>query len=180
MNSASGLCPRCWANETVLRSTDTNIAPSSRYTGASTTRPGAATPRTRSLRRTGPAARATAGSVLRSATNHRVPPRHSRAATPTPAAGNTSVASRVTAAGPMTKHSSSATDSNENAACSRGEPASRTLHRARTIVPSDGMVAPATAPETKKAQVGACSSTVTIRAAVATVNTVSTGSRTRR
>lgn len=90
------------------------------------------------------------------------------------------MASSVTAAGPMTKHNSSATDSNENAACSRGDPASRTLHRARTMVPSDGMVAPATAPETKKAQVGACISTATISAAVATVNTVSTGSSTRR
>ena len=90
------------------------------------------------------------------------------------------MASSVTAAGPMTKHSSSATDSKENAACSRGEPASRTLHRARTMVPSDGMVAPATAPETKNAQVGACSSTVTIRAEVAMVNTASNGSSTRR
>ena len=54
----------------------------------------------------------------------------------------------------MTKHSSSATDSKENAACSRGEPASRTLQRARTRVPRDGMVAPAIAPGTKKTQVG--------------------------
>jgi hypothetical protein len=30
MKPASGLCPKCWANATVLRSTDTNIAPSSR------------------------------------------------------------------------------------------------------------------------------------------------------
>ena len=122
----------------------------------------------------------TTGSVLRSATNQRVPPRHSSAATPTPAAGNTSVASSVTAAGPMTKHSSSATDSKENAACSRGEPASRTLHRARTMVPSDGMVAPAIAPGTKNAQVGSCSSTAAISAAVAAENTVSSGSSTRR
>ena len=90
------------------------------------------------------------------------------------------MASNVTAAGPMTKHNSSATDSKENAACSRGEPASRTLHRTRTIVPSDGMAAPATAPGTKKAQVGARSFTVTIRAAVAMVNTASNGSSTRR
>jgi len=41
MNPASGLCPKCWANETVLRSTDTNIAPSRKYNGASTTSPGA-------------------------------------------------------------------------------------------------------------------------------------------
>ena len=30
MKPASGLCPKCWANATVLRSIDTNIAPSSR------------------------------------------------------------------------------------------------------------------------------------------------------
>ena len=90
------------------------------------------------------------------------------------------MASSVTAAGPMTKHSSSATDSKENAACSRGEPASRALHRARTMVPSDGMVAPAIAPGTKNAQVGSCSSTATISAAVATENTASSGSSTRR
>ena len=80
----------------------------------------------------------------------------------------------------MTKHSSSATDSKENAACSRGEPASRTLQRARTIVPRDGMAAPAIAPGTKKAQVGRPSSTATMSAAVAAMNTVSRGSRTRR
>ncbi len=54
----------------------------------------------------------------------------------------------------MMKHSSSATDSKENAACSRGEPASSTLQRARTRVPRGGMVAPAIAPGTKKAQAG--------------------------
>ena len=166
MKPASGLCPKCWANATVLRSIDTNIAPSSRYTGASTTSPGAAAPRTRAGRPGCPgrpaAARSggtTTGSVPRWAANHSVPSTHSRAATPTPEAGETSVASSVTAAGPMTKHSSSATDSKENAACSRGEPASRTLQRARTMVPRDGMVAPAIAPGTKKAQVGSRSST---------------------
>ena len=30
MKPASGLCPKCWANATVLRSIDTNIAPSIR------------------------------------------------------------------------------------------------------------------------------------------------------
>src|ERR1700677_398142 len=47
MNPASGLCPNCWANATVLRSIETNIAPSKRYTGTSTTSPGAGAPRTR-------------------------------------------------------------------------------------------------------------------------------------
>ena len=122
----------------------------------------------------------TTGSVPRSAANHSVPIRHSKAATPTPEAGKNSVASSVTAAGPTMKHSSSATDSKENAACNRGEPASRTLQRARTIAPSDGMVAPAIAPGTKKAHVGSRSCTVTMSSAVATANTVSRGSRMRR
>src|SRR5579864_6425929 len=113
MNPASGLCPKCWANETVLRSMDTNIAPSSRYTGASTTSPGAAAPLAFAVRP--PDTSITWGSVRRSAANHKVPARQSSAAVPTPAAGNTSVASNVTAAGPITKHSSSATDSKENA-----------------------------------------------------------------
>ena len=64
--------------------------------------------------------------------------------------------------------------------CSSGEPASRTLHRARTMVPSEGMVAPAMAPGTKNAQVGMRSSTVTIRAVVAAAKTATTGSSTRR
>ena len=78
------------------------------------------------------------------------------------------------------KHSSSATDSKENAVCSRGEPASRTLQRVRTIAPSDGMADPATAPGRKNAQVGSLSSTATMSSAVATVNTMSSGIRTRR
>ena len=182
MKPASGLCPKCWANATVLRSIDTNIAPSSRYTGASTISPGAGAPRTRAVLAwpAGRSGRTTTGSVPRSAANHSVPSRHNTAATTTPEAGKTSVASSVTAAGPTMKHSSSATDSKENAACSRGEPASRTLQRARTIVPSDGMADPAIAPGTKKAQVGSRSSTAAMSSAVATVNTVSRGSRTRR
>src|SRR5258705_7432054 len=47
MKPASGLCPKCWANDTVLRSVETNIGPSSRYTGASTISPGAGAPRAR-------------------------------------------------------------------------------------------------------------------------------------
>jgi len=91
MKPASGLCPKSWANATVLRSIETNIAPSSKYTGASTTSPGAGAPRTRPARRPAcPAVRSggtTTGSVSRSAANHSVPSRHSRAATPTPEAG---------------------------------------------------------------------------------------------
>jgi hypothetical protein len=160
---------------------DTNIAPSSRYTGTRMTSPGAGAPRVRlGPGEPSPRTGIGAGSVLRCAANHSVPARHRTAAVPTPAAGNTSVASKVTAAGPRTKQNSSATDSKENAACSRGEPASRTLHRARTKVPSEGMVAPAIAPGMKNAQVGSRNSTVTIRAAVAAANTASSGSSTRR
>src|SRR6516164_8913437 len=63
MNPASDLCPKCWAYEIVLRSIDTNIAPSRKYTGASTTSPGAGASRALPLRWTGPAVCATAGSV---------------------------------------------------------------------------------------------------------------------
>jgi hypothetical protein len=119
------------------------------------------------------------GSVSRCAANHSVPPRQSRAATPTPAAGYTSVASSVTAAGPITKHSSSATDSKEYAVCSRGEPASSTLHRARTIEPSDGMVPPATAPGTNSAQLGACSSTAAMSPATLSAKMATSGISTR-
>ena len=118
--------------------------------------------------------------MLRSAANQSVPATHSNAETPTPAAGNTSVASSVTAAGPTTKHSSSATDSKENAACSRGVPASRTLHRTRTMAPRDGMDPPAMAPGAKNTQVGAFSSTAAISAAVAVANTASSTSSTGR
>ena len=187
MIPASGLCPKCWANEIVLRSIDTNIAPSSRYTGTSTTRLGAAAARRARgapARPAGPArrrsARTAAGSVRRWAANHKVPARHSSTATPTPAAGNTSVASSVTAAGPITKHTSSATDSKENAVCSRGEPASSALHRARTMVPSDGMAAPAITPGANQAQAGRPASTAATSAAVAAVNTASSGRSTRR
>jgi hypothetical protein len=196
MKPASGLCPKCWANAIVLRSTDTNIAPSKKYTGASKTSPGAGAPRPRELLRCqaaaadrappgprGPGAASGAtmtGSVPRWAANQSVPATHSRAATPTPEAGKTSVASSVTAAGPITKQSSSATDSKLKAACSLGEPASRTLQRVRTIVPRDGMAEPAIAPGAKNAQVGRCSSTAAISAAVARANTVSKGSSTRR
>jgi hypothetical protein len=196
MSPASDLCPKCCANDTVLRSIDTNIAPTRPNTGISTTRPGAAgcqrmrarrrdtagsgRPEGASGRPDGASGRTAGGSVSRWAASHRVPARHSSAAMPTPAAGYTSVASRVTAAGPSTKHTSSATDSSENAVCSRGEPASSVLHRLRTMVPSDGMAAPAMAPGTNQAQSGRCASTAAISKAVATVNTVTSGSSTRR
>ncbi len=88
------------------------------------------------------AAATTGGSVDRWDANHSDPSRAHNAAHATPAAGCTWVASTVTAAGPITKHTSSATDSTENAVCSRGDPASRADQRARAIGPVCGMVAP--------------------------------------
>ncbi len=90
------------------------------------------------------------------------------------------MASRVTRTGPSTNTISSATDSNENAVCSCGEPASRTLHRARTIEPSDGMVAPDTTAGMNSTQSGACSSTAAISPAVAIANAVTSGRSTVR
>src|SRR5579863_10173275 len=78
------------------------------------------------------------------------------------------------------KHSSSATDSKEKAACSRGVPASKALHRTRTMAPKDGMDPPAMAPGAKNTQVGAFSRTAAIRAAVAVANTASSTSSTGR
>jgi hypothetical protein len=109
-----------------------------------------------------------------------VPIRQAAAAAATPAAGCTWVASTVTAAGPTTKHSSSATDSRENAVCSRGEPASSTLHRARAIGPSAGMVAPPSAPGRNSAQSGARSCTAATSAATETAKTTHSGTSTRR
>ena len=121
----------------------------------------------------------TAGSVVRCAANHRLPPTHNTAAAVTPAAGCTWVASRVTRAGPSTKHTSSATDSRENAVCSRGDPASSTLHRARAIGPSAGIVAPPSAPRTNSAQSGACSCTATTSPATEAAKTRHRGISTR-
>src|SRR5580700_3335355 len=134
MKPASALWPKCVAKATVLRSIVTNIAPRNRYAGTSTARPVAANRelRTRAAGERDPGAGpgpgpgagtgagagarvTTGGSVDRCEANHSDPPRAHRAAHVTPAAGCTWVASRVTAAGPTTKHSSSATDSTENA-----------------------------------------------------------------
>src|ERR1700761_1930255 len=199
MRPATALYPKCWANATVLRSTDTNIAPRNQYTGTSTISAGAADIRFARPRSDAGAAApasavpasagagagagmspATGGSVARWATNHSTPTRHSTVATNTPAAGCTSVASTVTAAGPRMNTTSSATDSNENAVCSCGEPVSRLLHRARTIEPIDGMVAPATVAGMNSTQSGARSSTALIRPAVATVNAATSGRSTAR
>ena len=53
------------------------------------------------------------------------------------------------------KHTSSATDSRENAVCSRGDPASSALHRARAMGPSAGIAAPPSAPVANSVQSGA-------------------------
>ena len=90
------------------------------------------------------------------------------------------MASSATNAGPTTKMISSTTDSSEKAVCRRPVPASRTLHRARTIDPIDGMVAPASAPSTMTAASGARISASVMKARVATPNTTACGRSTRR
>ncbi len=112
--------------------------------------------------------------------NHSDPASAHSAAVPIPAAGYTSVASRVTAAGPITKHSSSATDSTENAVCSRGDPASRADQRARAIGPVCGIVAPPAMPHRNSVQSGACSTTAVPRPATDSVKTRHSAISTRR
>jgi hypothetical protein len=120
------------------------------------------------------------GSVDRCAANHSDPPTAHRAAHVTPAAGCTWVASRVTAAGPITKHNSSATDSTENAVCSRGgDPASRADQRARAIGPVCGMVAPPVMPHRNSVQSGARSVTASTRPATDRAKVTHTGTSTR-
>ena len=163
-----------------------NMAPRNQYTGTSVTSPGtAAQVRARRGRGTGedPPARPGprgCGWVRRCAANSSVPITHSTIAAPTPAAGYTAVASSVTNAGPTTKMNSSATDSSEKAVCRRPVPASSTLHRARTIDPTDGMVAPARAPDTTTAASGAPISASVMKTTVAAPNTATCGRSTRR
>src|SRR6266566_194093 len=182
---ASGLCPCPAAKSTVARSIAASIAPKNRNTGASVTRPRAGSRRPRARRPgpgTGPAGWAgwSGGSVARCAANSSVPARHVAAATARPEAGYTSVANRVTSTGPATKITSSATDSSENAACSRDEPASSALHRARTIEPSCGVAAPATPLAATSAQAGARACAPAMSAAVAAANTSISGRSTAR
>ncbi len=167
----------------------TNIAPRNRYTGTRTTSAGAASsarrPRAAGRRDAETGSRGlvegvtTGGSVDRWDANHSDPSRAHSAAHPTPAAGCTWVASKVTAAGPITKHSSSATDSTENAVCSRGESPSKTDQRARAIGPVCGMVAPPMMPHRNNVQSGARSVTAAIRPTTDTAKITHTGISTR-
>jgi hypothetical protein len=77
------------------------------------------------------------------------------------------------------KHTSSATDSRENAVCSRGESPSSALHRVRTIGPSGGMVAPPRIPGRNSTQSGARSCTARISPATLTTKTATSGNSTR-
>ena len=186
MTPASGLCPERAAKSTVLRSIATNIAPMNRYTGISTTRPGAAS-RARlaglSGRRRRRRWRSVDGDDRRLGRPLRREPQRPRQSAQgggaTPAAGYSWVASRVTAAGPITKHSSSATDSTENAVCSRGDPASRADQRARAIGPVCGMVAPPAMPQANSVQSGARSATAADSPATDSAKVTHTGMSTR-
>ncbi len=130
-----------------------------------------------------PGGRATAGCgagwVRRWTASASVPATLSAAATMIPAAGNTSVASSVTSAGPITKIISSATDSSAYAVGRPPARASRVLHRARTMEPSPGMVAPAAPPLASSAQAGARTCAQSTKAAAATANRNAWGIRTR-
>ena len=64
--------------------------------------------------------------------------------------------------------------------CSRGEPASSALHRARTIGPSTGMLAPARMPGRNSTQSGAPSCTASTSPVTASANTTHSGISTRR
>ena len=79
----------------------------------------------------------------------------------------------------MTKIVSSSTDSSENAACSSAEPLSSTLQRARTIEPSDGIDAPATAPVTSRVHTGARNSAQQMSATVLAAKKITSGRSTR-
>ena len=119
------------------------------------------------------------GSLRRCMASSRVPVTHAAIATPTPAAGWTSVASSVTSAGPMTKIISSATDSREYAVCSRAGSPSSVLQRDLTIGPTDGMDAPASAPVIRSVHNGARSSAQATNATVLSANDAASGRSTR-
>ena len=121
----------------------------------------------------------TGGSVDRCDANHSDPRRAHKAAHATPAVGCAWVASTVTAAGPITKHTSSATDSIENAVCRRGDPARRTDQRARAIGPVCGMVAPPMMLHRNSVQSGAWSMTAATRPATDRAKVTHTGTSTR-
>jgi predicted PhzF superfamily epimerase YddE/YHI9 len=111
--------------------------------------------------------------------NHSVPARQQIAAQVTPAAGASWVASRVTAAGPITKQTSSAIDSTENAVCSRGDPASSADQRARAIGPSCGIVEPPATPAANSVQSGPCHCTAATSPATESAKITQIGTSTR-
>ncbi len=118
------------------------------------------------------------GSVPRCIANSSVPMMQSAAAAPMPEAGATWVASSVTSAGPMTKMSSSFTDSRANAVCSRrwSDPTSA-LHRVRTMLPTEGIDAPAMIPVVSSVHSGARSSAHAMNAEELSANTPAWASR---
>src|SRR6185437_14203125 len=171
------------ANATELRSTEVNIAPRARNAGDSVTSPAAGRLGSFQARPARPSWRGAgrgSGSVRRCSANSSVPVIASRLAVPTPLAANTWVASSVTSAGPMTKMSSSLTDSRANATCSRvGSPPSTQLHLVRTMLLVDGMDAPATRPVTSKTANGARNSAQAMKVAKASAKTATWPSSTR-
>ena len=129
----SAAWPRSSAKATIATSSVPKTPPSPSSTSASTASPGI-----RSAVPPGRRPRATGGSVARWAANAAPPPTTNASAATSPAAGATVVASVVASTGPITKITSSSTDSSANAVCSPGPPRSSAVQRARTSDPIAG------------------------------------------
>ena len=80
-----------------------------------------------------------------------------------PTGGDTAVARKVTSGGPVTNTTSSTTDSKANAVCRCTGSSSTPAHRARTIEPMLGPLAPVRAARTSQVQIGVPSSTATTK-----------------
>lgn len=91
----------------------------------------------------------------------------------------TAVASTVTSAGPVTKITSSATDSNAKAVCILAEPPCSADHRARTIEPSDSEVAPTASPVAYRVHSGRSNPAASMSPASARPLTIAKGVMTR-
>ncbi|GAB3901957.1 hypothetical protein GCM10027612_66260 [Microbispora bryophytorum subsp. camponoti] len=115
----------------------------------------------------------------RSEANASVPDTVSTIAAIRPAYGLIAIVRAVTKAGPPTKISSSATDSNENAVCSLAGSSSTCVQRARTIEPSEIPVAPDAAPAAYSVHSGAPACAHSIRVVSEQACSSTRGSRTR-
>ena len=171
ISPAIDLRPSSSANATVATSVAPKIAPIARNTPMSSTMPGAA-------RIDGPPAswRGVGGGCVRRCSRNHVPPTTvATSGTTMPAVGVTPVASRVAAAGPMMKTSSSSAASSEYAVCSAFEsPRSTYVHRARTSEPNCPLT-PATTAVTYRTGSGASATSATMSATIPVAQVASAG-----